>query len=139
MSDNQLRPWEMQMLALVLLGVLYLVWRAMKQDGWSLSVNKEGYGNSIRMTDVTGDQWLQSGNRREGLGGNEPPVFWNAGRMSEIADAQQSGVVSEQLDNGAAFDGSMANVPAALVAVEGYGNKAGYVQRNSLASHLNAY
>lgn len=112
MSDNQLRPWEMQMLALVLLGVLYLVWRSMKQDGWYLSVNKEGLfgsSNALRITDagVRSD--------REGLGNNEPPVFWNAGSMSDIMDAQSAGLSSEQLDSGAAFDGSMNNVPRALV------------------------
>lgn len=52
MFDDQLRAWEMQIIAVILLCVLYLVYRAMKEDGWSLSVNKEGlYGHAMRYVD----------------------------------------------------------------------------------------
>ncbi len=51
---------------------------------------------------------------REGMvGASEPPVFWNAGSMRRITEAQQSAIDSERLDDGAAWEDVVRAVPAA--------------------------
>lgn len=82
-------------MALTLLGVLYLVW---VQSGYSVS-SPEGFAG-----DSGASMRFEGGNRRtdaagsvtkglyEGLGSAEPPVFWNSGEFSQIRDYQRATV-----------------------------------------------
>ena len=81
------------MIALTLLGVLYLVWREA-----NLKVEKnEGFGASMRMEGTRfsgGNQNIpvtlsQRNPSAEYMGAYEPPVFWNAGSYAAVGTAQK--------------------------------------------------
>jgi hypothetical protein len=120
----ELQPY---LVVVTVLLVGYLAWVQMKLN---VSVSTSGFGATQRfmsLNDFPGSTNQQVGKLGiiQGMGNNEPPVFWNAGSMATIADAQTAGLASEQLDNGSAF-------------VEGMRGKAAYVSRQGMANNEEA-
>jgi len=68
--------------------VVALAWKAWKDSGMTLSLDKkEGWHGGLRFSSETDDSY-----RRESM--YEPPVFWAAGNMAAVKEAQAAGIAS---------------------------------------------
>lgn len=106
-ANNSLKEWEPVMVAVILVGVLILVYIALKEQGFNFSVSKDGMhgdgeGHALRFqskpdggyhasstADVAGAQVL------EAMSTAEPPVFWNAGSFKDVHENQSKEVRRE--------------------------------------------
>ena len=97
MEDKPFSDYTLKVVAaMTLVGVLYLVWKevdlnAEKKDGF---FGSDDSGASMRHAAERSDGYAAAGhvvaNQRhdsvEGLGADEPPVFWNAGSYQAVRD-----------------------------------------------------